>query len=114
MDRERKKALINAYKEQKTEGGVYAIINRQTGERRVFGAVNLEGAKNLFSFMQRTGNCSILELRREWERYGPGAFTLEVLATLERKEEESAKDFKEEIAALTALWQEQAEADMDR
>ncbi len=109
MEKEKRKELARSYKEQKVRGGVYSLTNRETGERHILGSQNLVGAENLFRFMVKTGSCSVLELQEEWDRYGPGAFAFEILATLEKKEEQTPKQFKKDIAALTALWKEEKE-----
>ncbi len=109
MEKDKKRALANAYKERKVIGGVYSITNRETGKKYIFGSRDLSGAENRFRFMQTTDTCTVLPMHKEWAHYGRDAFYYEVLETLEKKEEETAKEFKDEIEVLTALWQEKTE-----
>lgn len=113
MEKEKKKAMTEAYKARKVFGGVYAITNRETGGKTIFSAQDLEGAENRFRFMQSTECCPVLAMQKEWRIYGKDAFIFEVLETLEKKEEETAKDFKEEIAVLAQLWREKTKAPGD-
>ncbi len=109
MEKEKKKAITEAYKARKVLGGVYSITNRETGEKYIFAAQDLEGAENRFRFMQSTDSCTVLAMQKEWRIYGKDAFVFEILETLEKKEEETAKAFKEEVAVLAKLWQEKTE-----
>lgn len=105
MDRQKRKDLTAAWKNRRKTGGIYVIENTVTGERLLLSSPNLESARNLFAFSQATGSCAHPHFREEWAQLGGQAFALAVLETLEQKEEQSDREFAEELALLLELWQ---------
>ena len=103
---ENKKALINAYKIKKDIGGICKITNTKNGKVLLFAAPDLVGAKNRFTFSCKINSCFQLELKQDWQEYGPQAFTFEVVEELEKMPEQSNKEFKEDLKELLLIWQE--------
>lgn len=102
----RRKA-IRAYKEREETGGLYRVVNLQTGWKSPVAATpNLQGQRNKFQFAQRTHTRFEEMLRGEWETYGPEAFAFEEVERLVKKPEMTTKEFREELEALLALHQE--------
>lgn len=103
---ERKKA-IQAYKERKEVGGLYRIINTQTGWKSELAAtVNMQGSKNRLEFSKKTNACFDKLMEAEWKQCGPEAFEFVEVEILEKKPEQSTVEFREELADLLTLWQE--------
>jgi hypothetical protein len=46
------------------------------------------------------------ELQKEWNEFGAGSFTVEILEHLEYGKDESKTDYSEELAILQMLWEE--------
>lgn len=83
---DRRKALKDAYKEMKTEAGVYQIRNTVNGKVLVSATPNLKTMEGK-RFQLQMGSHKNPELQVEWKQYGEGAFEFEVLEVLEEKEE---------------------------
>lgn len=107
MDKERKREIIADYKQQKTTGGVYAIKNRENDKLFIKGDINMEAAGNRFDFSQKVNSCVQIKMREDWEKYGPAAFTFEVIREIEQKSEESPKAFRDRLKKLEALCKEE-------
>lgn len=105
MDTQSKKKLIAQYKDRKLTGGVYAIINTENGKTLLAAETNLAGSKNKFDFCLKTNLCSFSKLTEDWKRYGGKVFLFKILDELEKKDTQSDKDFKEDLAALLELRQ---------
>lgn len=106
----RRKELIQEYKERKPLGGVYQITNRETGKYIVCPAPNLQAARNRFDFSVATNSCVHFELQEEWKEFGSKAFSFEVLEELEMKPEQTDKEFQKDLETLAELWREKLEA----
>ena len=106
--RETKKQLISAYKERsrKQAGGIYAIRNTINGKIYLDASPDIAAAENRFSFALQTGSCVVVKLTHDWKAYGVGAFTFEVLETLEKNEDQTLAEFREDLDLLKKLWAE--------
>ncbi|MBW7571790.1 GIY-YIG nuclease family protein [Caproiciproducens faecalis] len=106
MDKQNKKELAAAYKERKITGGVYAIVNEETGKMLLQSSYDLQGSKNRFSFSRQTGSCVNLKLRDDWKKYGINAFHFEILEELTKKETQTQAEFEMDLDTLYELWTE--------
>lgn len=104
-----KKAAIRAYKERPVTGGVYRIRDEKSGECWYFSELDLPACRNRFEFSRSTGLCTRDVLRKSWERDGAEAFSFEICETIEKKAEQSLKDFKEDLEVLLQLVRERKE-----
>jgi hypothetical protein len=95
--------LSKAYKERRLIGGVYQIINRETGKYLLGYAVDIASMRNRFDFALTTGSAIDPRLRADWDRYGPTAFRLEVLEELEKPSEQTQADFVSDLQTLAQL-----------
>lgn len=107
----RRKELQNEYKERKTTGGVIKITNTVTGRYYLSGEINAGRYKNRFEFAQATGSCVLTKLQNEWNTYGGKAFVFEILEEIDMKEDQTTKEFKEELEVLEDLWAEKFNLD---
>ncbi|MFH1851803.1 MAG: GIY-YIG nuclease family protein [Candidatus Neomarinimicrobiota bacterium] len=103
---DRKRQLINEYKQRKISGGVYRITNTANGKYLLGNGSNLAGLQNRFKFSVETGTCLYFKLRNDWKQHGPQAFTFEILEELEMKDDQSASRFGDDLKELQAIWQE--------
>jgi hypothetical protein len=101
-----RKELLRAYRDEKQTGGVYAIRNAETGKALLLSTLTISKAANLLDFSKTTGSCVNPLVADDWARYGPAAFKLEILETLDRKETQSDGEFADDIKALESLWRE--------
>ena len=106
MDKQKRKEMTAAYREQRAQGGVVAIVCAATGRRLLMSGADLRGMQNRFRFASATGSCVSPRIQADWSRYGADAFSLEVLETLEQKEDQDAAAFRGDVRALEELWRE--------
>jgi hypothetical protein len=113
IDPETRKKLISAYKERsRTDtGGVYMIKNTKNGKILLEVASDIEAAANRFSFAQKMGGCINYKLNKEWAAYGSDAFTFEIAETIDKNEEQSPVQFREDLNVLKKMWAEKFEPD---
>lgn len=104
-----RKELVSEYKERNIIGGVYAIRNTLNSKILLLSATDLHGCKNRFDFSQKLNNCTYIKLQQDWQRHGNGIFVFEILDQLEKKENQTEKQFKEEIKILYEIWKEKYE-----
>ncbi len=100
----RRKEIINEYKERNLCGGVYTITNTLNGKYLIGHAANLKSVQNHFQFAVTTGSTFHPKLRKDWKELGSQAFTLEVLEELEQKPEQSQAEFMDDLKTLEQLW----------
>lgn len=108
---ERRKELIQEYKNRKPNMGVYQIRNKINGKIQILSSLNLDGAFNRFQFELKMGlNMGPWEkeLKADLARYGPENFVFEVLDKL-KPVEEPDYDYREDLKALEELWLEKLE-----
>jgi hypothetical protein len=100
MDR---KQLSKAYRERMRRGGVYMITNTRNGRYLISYAADVDSIRNRFQFAVTTGSAMDSRLRDEWKEYGAAAFALEILAELEKRPDQSDRDFLDDLKTLEAL-----------
>lgn len=103
---EKRKELISEYKNRKISGGVFRIINTVTGKYILKNAVDLKGSENLFNFSLQTNFCFDPRAKKDWDEFGSKSFAFEVLEEIDMNEDQSPKEFKEDLKALEELWRE--------
>ena len=106
MDKQNKKELLTEYKARKVTGGIYLIKNTVTGKFLLLNTVNLQGSKNRFDFSRKMGSCENLKLASDWKEYGSSAFTLEVLEEIDKGDNQTQDEFKDDIKLLYSMWLE--------
>jgi hypothetical protein len=100
----RRKELIQQYKEIKIEAGVYQVKNQKNGKVLIQATTDLKTMAT--KRMQLLGNmCRNKQLQDEWNQYGEDAFSFEILEVLEEKEE-GFFDKKDELKKLEKKWHE--------
>ena len=82
-----RKAAIAAYKQRKTNAGIYAVRCLPTGQVWVGASPNLGTIQNRIWFSLRHGDSSFRTLQAVWQEHTPDDFTFE---ELERLDEEAA------------------------
>lgn len=101
-----KKELIFQYKNTPRAAGVYQIRNSANGRVLVGASLNLEGRASRFKFEQAQGGLHTNpELKRDWDQFGPEAFSFEILEEL-KPSEDPRHDYRPELAELEKKWLE--------
>ena len=111
MDKQNRKELRDAYKERKDIGGICAIKNTVNGKLLILPVNNLHAYKNRFGFAQSTGSCVDDKLLQDWDKFGASSFDLEILEELEKMEDQTPKDFRDDLKTLKEIWLEKFDSD---
>ncbi len=101
---ERRKQLLEQYKERKIMGGIYRILNTTNGRFYLDKTKDMQGANNLFQNSYATGMCTHPRLARAWKEYGKEAFIFEVLEYWEKDAEQTEGEFEKDLAELYEIW----------
>lgn len=105
-DTRSKKEKLRAFRAEPETGGAYAIRNTANGRVLILSTTTISKARGSLEFSKATGSCVHPLLAADWKTFGPGAFDLEILETLEHKESETEEEFAGEVRALADLWRE--------
>jgi hypothetical protein len=110
---DRRKELLEEYKQMKKEAGVYQIRNKTNGKVLVIAAPDLK-SMNGKKFQLQMGTTFLdRQLQEDWKSLGEDAFAFEVLEVLEEKEE-GFFDKKEELKKLEKKWLDKLQPYGDR
>ncbi len=109
MDKEQRKKLQQQYSERTVVGGVYAIKNAVSGKMLLLSTLDMPGSRNRYLFALQTGGCVHPLLRKEW---GKEEFTFEVIEELKKKDDQTEKEFTQEVSELLELTAERFSPDM--
>ncbi|HEX9966009.1 MAG TPA: GIY-YIG nuclease family protein [Allosphingosinicella sp.] len=90
MEQQARKAAAAAFKERKSEPGIYALTCRPTGERWVGRAPDLATIWNRLSVALKMASTPHRSLRAAAREHGADAFTFEVVERLERTDDSAA------------------------
>jgi len=100
-----RREMTRAYKERMEVGGLYRIVNTITGFTGPVAATpNLRGMANRLAFSRHTKTCFDQALSDIWEKTRGEGFSMEEIERLERKPEQTAAEFAEELKALLDLY----------
>ena len=112
-DVNRRREITKAYKERKLRGGVYTITNTRNGKYLIGHAANVASVQNRFQFAITTGSGVDPRLRKDWDEFGPAAFTLEVREELEQQPDQSQAEFLDDLKTLEQLWRANLNASLE-
>ena len=102
---ERRKELIEQYKQMKPEMGIFRIRSRTDNKCLLETSHNLKGMMNRVRFQLEMGSHPNRELQQAWRSRGPDGFEFEVLETLKYDEDETKTDYSEELDILRMVWE---------
>ena len=98
-----RKASIRAYKETPRPAGVFRIRHTALRKALVGTSVNLPAILNRHRFQLANGSHPDTQLQRDWNEFGPDAFTFEVLDQQTPKKEPDY-DPAEDLGVLLEMW----------
>jgi hypothetical protein len=107
---ERRKTLINEYKQGKVIGGIYRVTNTRNGMYLLDYAANLQSKQNSFNFMVSSGACLDYRLKEDLTAFGGEVFSFEMLEALEKKKEQTQDEFIDDLKMLKQLWSERLDS----
>ncbi len=104
---ERKKELKQQYQQTQLPMGIILIRCQANNKYFLQIGQNLPGLINGAKVRLSGGMHPNRELQQEWTEFGPDRFTIEVAETLEYSPDTTKVDYREELALLQTLWEEQ-------
>ena len=107
---DRRKTLINEYKQGQVIGGVYRVTNTRNGMYLLDYAANLQSKQNSFNFMVSSGSCLDNRLKEDLTAFGGKAFKFEILEALVKKPEQTQDEFIDDLKMLEQLWSEKLDS----
>lgn len=99
-----KAEIKKKYKDTLTPMGVYRIKNLVNGKIFIGSSLNLPGRINRHKFELKFGSDNIKELQEDYNKYGEGNFTFEIIDDLKPKDDPDYQYYKEDIEVLEQLW----------
>lgn len=108
---EHQKELLAAYKERKVLGGVCCVTCDENKKCLLLGAIELKSQRNRFELALATDSPMLPSMGGDWREYGSGAFTFEVLEELEKRPDQSDRDFSADVKLLAEIWREKLTAE---
>jgi predicted GIY-YIG superfamily endonuclease len=103
-----KREAARQFKERKVAAGAYAVRCSPSGTAWVGVSRNLDAARNACWFSLRMRGHRVASLQAAWDTHGEGAFTFEVLETLD--EDTHALALNDLLKALKSSWLEKLTA----
>ena len=108
---EHQKELLAAYKERKVLGGVCCITCMRNQKRLILGAIELKSQRNRFELALAANSPMLPSMGGDWREYGSAGFTFEVLEELEKKPDQSDREFSADVKLLAEIWREKLAAE---
>lgn len=90
----------------KSDMGIFIIRSNFNKKCYIETTQDLKGTINGTKFKLSAGSHPNRELQKEWNEYGAGNFTIEILENLEYEKDESKTDYREDLALLRMIWEE--------
>lgn len=103
MSRERRRALVSAFRERKARPGIFAIRCVVTGEVWVQSAANLDTRQAGIWFALRQGSHPNPAMQASWTAHGEAAFAFEALEAVEAADL-SPGALADRLKTLEARW----------
>ncbi|KIL40542.1 LuxR family transcriptional regulator [Gordoniibacillus kamchatkensis] len=111
MDKNKRKELLEAYKQIKTYMGVIQITNKANGKIYVDSYPNLKNKWLTLQIQLDMGKFANARLQQDWKAFGREAFAYEVL---EQKETDEITDMRWELKQMEKPWLEKLQPYGDR
>lgn len=111
MDMNKRKELIEAYKQIKTYMGVVLIKNTVNGKIYIDSYPNLKNKWLTLQMQLDMGRFANAQLQKDWKEFGSDAFTYEVL---EQKATDKVSDIRWEVKQIIKPWLEKLQPYEDK
>lgn len=106
MDKDRKKELMEQYKNTRSSMGIFIIRSKNSNKCYVQSTKDLRGVMNGTLMKLNAGIHTNRELQNTWRAMGPDNFTIEILEHLDYDADESKTDYTEDLELLQLMWEE--------
>jgi len=110
---DKRKELINAYKQTTPPMGILQIKNKKNGKIFICSSVNIPGIINRYRFQLKLGSHKNRDLQNDWNEFGEDSFEFETLEAIEPKADPGWKAV-DELSKHKEFWLEQLQPFGDR
>lgn len=104
-NKQRKKEMINAYKNREMVGGVCMLKNVESNKILLDATTDIQGSLNRFQFAKMTDSTLYSSTAEDWKTFGKEAFTYEVLEQIAKEETQTYEEFRKEVTLLKEMLQ---------
>lgn len=111
MDKDKRRKLLEEFKQIKTYMGVIQIQNKVNGKIYINSYPNLKNKWSTLKMQLDLGRFANAQLQKDWKELGPDAFTYEVL---EQKEADDMTDIRWEQKQILKPWLQKLQPYGDR
>jgi hypothetical protein len=109
-NKQARKEMSQAYKEQLSHGGIYTITNSVNGKYLLDHTADIKSTRNRFQWAVSTGTALHPKLQKDWKELGASVFTMEILEEVQQTSEQSPSAFQDQLKARERFWREQLDA----
>ena len=109
-NKQARKEMSRAYKEQLSRGGIYTITNSVNGKYLLDHTADIKSIQNRFQWSRSTGTALHPKLQGDWKELGAKVFTMEVLEEVQQTPEQTPAAFQDQLKARERTWREQLDA----
>ncbi len=106
METQSKKELKENYKNRRVVGGIYGIKCNANDRIWIKSTKNMAGQQNRFSFAVATNSCPEPAMQDDWKAYGAKSFSFVVLEEIKKGENQTDREFSDDIVTLLEIWRE--------
>ncbi len=103
MDRQRKKELLQQFKEMKPEMGVYMFKSKKTNTVYLGCDKNIKATINGDRFKLKTNNHKCKKLQKDWSENKEENFEIATVEVLPYDKDESKVDYSEDLIILREM-----------
>ena len=100
----RQKELLAQYRERKVVGGICLVRCGTNGRSLLLPAADPESQRSRFAFAVSTNSPLLPAMAADWQNFGAGDFTFEVLEELEKGPTQTDREFHADLELLSQLW----------
>lgn len=106
MDKDKKRKLINDYKEwsRTQKGGIYIIKNTKNNKLFLGVTADIVAIKNRFESGKQFGGSFHPKMNSDWALFGSDAFEIEIVESMEKNDLQTPAEFMEDLQLLKKMW----------
>lgn len=108
MDSEKRKELKNAYRNRQMTGGICCLKCSGNQRSLIQATRDTESLRNRFNFAMKMKTFPDPQMYDEWKMYGSESFSFTVLEEIKKREDQTEKEFAEDIDVLYEMWLEKS------
>lgn len=106
MEKQRKKELLEMFKQMKPEMGILQLTCKANGNTYLVSTRNTKATINGLTFQLNNKSYPCKSIQRDWSEFGSGQFTISVIETLPYDETGNRTNYSEDLKLLLEICHE--------